>query len=203
MEHNDKRINAYIEKAAPFARPILEHLRALVHKAVPEVTETVKWGMPFFEHHGPLCNMAAFKQHCAFGFWKASLMTDPDGVLQQTERSAMGHLGQITSVKDLPADKKLLAYIKQAAALNEQGIKTPAKAPKTQEELEVPGFLQKALAKNKAAAKTFEAFSYSNKKEYLEWLTEAKTEETRLKRLETALEWMAEGKPRNWKYMKK
>lgn len=203
MEHTDKRIDAYIAKAAPFAQPILEHLRALVHKAVPQATETVKWGMPFFEHEGPLCNMAAFKQHCAFGFWKASLLKDTHGLLQQMEKSAMGHLGQIRGLEDLPADKVLVAYLKEAAALNEQGVKAPAKAAKAKEELEVPDYLRKALAKNKAAAKTFEAFSYSNKKEYLEWLTEAKTEETRIKRLDTAIEWMAEGKPRNWKYMKK
>lgn len=203
MEHTDKRIDAYIAKSAPFAQAILQHLRALVHKAVPQVTETIKWGMPFFEYEGQLCNMAAFKQHCAFGFWKASLMKDPEGLLQQMEKSAMGHLGQIRGLEDLPADKILLAYIKQAAALNEQGIKAPAKTPKAQEALEVPDYLKKALAKNKAAAKTFEGFSYSNKKEYLEWLTEAKTEDTRIKRLNTAIEWMAEGKSRNWKYMKK
>jgi uncharacterized protein YdeI (YjbR/CyaY-like superfamily) len=203
MEHIDKRIDAYIAKAAPFAQPILEHLRALVHKAVPQVTETVKWGMPFFEHEGPLCNMAAFKQHCAFGFWKASLLKDSHGLLQQMEKSAMGHLGQIRGLEDLPADKVLMAYIKEAAALNKEGVKAPPKAPKTKEELEVPDYLKKALARNKAAAKTFENFSYSNRKEYVEWLTEAKTEDTRIKRLDTAIEWMAEGKPRNWKYMKK
>lgn len=204
MEHTDKRIDAYIGQSAPFAQPILQHLRALVHKAVPDVTETVKWGMPFFEFHGPLCNMAAFKQHCAFGFWKASLLNDPKGLLQQGEKSAMGHLGQITGLGQLPADKVLVAYIKEAAALNEQGVKVPAKtATKEKQELVVPDYLKKALAKNKAAAKTFEGFNYSNKKEYLEWLTTAKTEETRLKRLDTAIEWMAEGKPRNWKYMSK
>jgi uncharacterized protein YdeI (YjbR/CyaY-like superfamily) len=203
MEHTDKRIDAYIAQSAPFAQAILQHLRALIHKAVPQVTETIKWGMPFFEYEGPLCNMAAFKQHCAFGFWKASLMKDPQGLLQQMEKSAMGHLGRIRSLEDLPADKVLLAYIKEAAALNKQGVKAAPKAPKVQEELEVPDDLKKALARNKAAAKTFQDFSYSNKKEYLEWITEAKTEDTRIKRLHTAIEWMAEGKPRNWKYMKK
>ena len=203
MEHTDKRIDAYIGKSAPFARPILQHLRALIHKAVPQVTETVKWGMPFFEFHGPLCNMAAFKQHCAFGFWKASLLSDPNKLLQQMEKSAMGHLGQITGLEHLPADKVLVAYIKEAAALNEQGVQVARATTKEKQELVVPDYLKKALAKNKAAAKTFEGFSYSNKKEYLEWLTEAKTEETRLKRLNTAIEWMAEGKIRNWKYMSK
>lgn len=203
MEHTDKRIDAYIAKSAPFAQAILQHIRELIHQAAPEVTETIKWGMPFFEYKGPLCNMAAFKQHCAFGFWKAAMMKDPKGLLQQAEKSAMGHLGQIRRMEDLPADKLLLAYIREAAALNEQGVKAPARTPKTQDALEVPDYLEKELAKNKAAAKTFADFSYSNKKEYLEWLTDAKTADTRLKRLETAISWMAAGKPRNWKYMKK
>ena len=203
MEHTDKRIDAYIAKSAPFAQAVLQHLRALVHKALPQVNETIKWGMPYFEHQGLLCGMAAFKQHCAFLFWKGSLLSDPQQLLQQGEKTAMGHLGKITGLEDLPADKVLVAYIKEAAALNEEGAKTPAKAPKTHEELAVPDYLKKALAKNKAAAKTFADFSYSNKKDYLEWLTEAKTEDTRIKRLNTAIEWMAEGKPRNWKYMQK
>jgi len=203
MEHTDKRIDAYIAKSAPFAQAILQHLRALVHKALPQVNETIKWGMPYFEHQGLLCGMAAFKQHCAFLFWKGSLLSDPQQLLQQGEKTAMGHLGKITSLEDLPADKVLAAYIKEAAALNEEGAKAPAKTPKPHEELEVPDYLKKALAQNKAAAKTFADFSYSNKKDYLEWLTEAKTEDTRIKRLNTAIEWMAEGKPRNWKYMQK
>jgi uncharacterized protein YdeI (YjbR/CyaY-like superfamily) len=204
MEHTDKRIDAYIAKAAPFAQPVLAHLRALVHKAVPDVQETLKWGMPYFEHQGLLCHMAAFKQHCAFSFWKASLLKDPHQLLEQADKSAMGQLGAITGLKDLPPDRVLLSYIKEAAALNEQGVALPGRAAgKIPQEPEVPGFLKEALAKNKLAAKTFEGFSNSNKKEYLEWLTAAKTEETRNKRLETAIGWMAEGKPRNWKYMKK
>jgi uncharacterized protein YdeI (YjbR/CyaY-like superfamily) len=204
MVHTDKRIDAYIAKAAPFAQPILQHLRALVHKACPEVTETIKWGMPYFDYHGILCGMAAFKQHCAFVLWKANLVSDPHKLLKKQEHAAMGHLGQLTSLQDLPADKILTAYLKEAASLNEHGVKPPAKAvTKEKKELVVPDDLKKALAKNKPAAKTFDGFSYTNKKDYVEWLSAAKTEDTRAKRLHTAIEWMTEGKIRNWKYLEK
>ena len=135
MTNTDRRIDAYIAKAGDFARPVLEHLRKLVHKACPVVEETIKWGFPHFDYKGNmLCSMAAFKQHCAFGFWKASLLKDPAGVLQRGEESSAGSLGRITSLKDLPADKILLAYIKEAVTLNDQGVKLPPrenKAPKS------------------------------------------------------------------------
>lgn len=201
MATKNKAIDAYIAKSADFAKPILNHLRELVHKTCPDVEEKIKWGMPHFDYKGPMCGMAAFKQHMAFGFWKASLMKDK--ALLDTAKSevAMGHLGRITSLKDLPADKKLIAYIKEAMELNDKGIKVPVKT-KTGEkkELTVPDYFTKAVNKNKEAKKVFENFSYSNKKEYVEWITGAKTEETRNSRLQTAVEWMAEGKIRNWKY---
>src|SRR5258705_9762882 len=128
MPTTDKRIDTYIEKKAEFAKPILTHIRELVHKACPGVQETIKWGMPYFDYEGSiLCAMAAFKEHCTFLFWKASLMKDPEKIFQITEREAMGHFGRITSLKDLPTDKILVAYIKEAAALNEQEIKLPPK----------------------------------------------------------------------------
>lgn len=207
MPSKDPRIDAYILKSAEFARPILEHLRALVHKACPGAEETIKWGFPHFMYNNAiLCNMAAFKQHCSFGFWKAPLMKDPGKLLVSVGETSMGHFGRITTLKDLPAGKVLMAYIKEAAKLNEEGVKVPVKkaakeaAPRM---LEVPADLTKALSRSKAAKKTFDAFSYSNKKEYVQWITEAKTEETRKKRLDTAIEWMSEGKPRMWKYIKK
>ena len=205
MQHTDPRVDAYIAKAAPFAQPILQHLRALVHKACPSATENIKWGRPFFEHQGILSAMSAFKQHCSFMLWGASLLSDPHKILQKEEDSGMGQFGQLTSVKDLPADKILIAYIKEAAALNEQGIKARAKpaVKKDKKELEIPDYFQKALAKNKKAAATFADFSYTNQKDYVEWITEAKTETTREKRIATAIEWLAEGKNRNWKYEKK
>ena len=204
MATTDPRIDAYIQKSAEFARPILEHIRKLVHKAYPEVEETMKWSMPFFLNNGSIiCNMAAFKEHCAFGFWNAPLLKDPEGILHVKEKNAMGHLDRITSKKDLPSDKVLIAYIREAAALNEAGVKKPVlkKAPK--KELPVPAELTAALKKNKKAQAAFEGFSPSHRREYIEWITEAKTDATREKRLATTVEWLAEGKSRMWKYEKK
>lgn len=200
----DKRIDAYILKSADFAIPILNHIRELVHHVCPEVEETIKWGMPFFDYKGEgLCNMASFKQHCAFGFWKASLMKDKSLIENAKGETSMGHLGRIKSLDDLPSDKKMIAYIKEAMKLNDAGVKVHKAKPAEKKEPEVPDYFIKALKTNKAAQKTFEVFSPSAKKEYVMWIVEAKTEETRNKRIEQALEWMAEGKPRNWKYMKK
>jgi uncharacterized protein YdeI (YjbR/CyaY-like superfamily) len=203
MAATDKRIDAYIAKSADFAKPILTHLRELVHKACPAVTETVKWGMPFFEFNGSLlCNMAGFKAHCSFGFWNASQMKDANSRLQVKERGAMGNFDRITTLKDLPADKAMMTYIKEAAALIEKGVKKSVvkKAPKP--ELPVPPELAAAIRKNKKAQATFEAFSPSHRREYIEWITEAKTDATREKRITTTVEWLEEGKQRMWKYQK-
>ncbi len=205
MPAKDKRIDAYIAKAQPFARPILKHIRELVHKACPEVEETWKWSFPNFDSHGaPLCSMAAFKEHCAFAFWKASLLKDPNKILSTKSRKSMGHLGRITCLKDLPSDKTMIAYLKEAAKLNEDGIKVARKpVSKEKKELVIPDYFIRVLSKNKKALKTFESFSYSHKREYVEWITEAKTDATRAGRIKTAIEWLAEGKPRMWKYVKK
>jgi len=201
MGKKDKRIDAYIAKAQPFAKPILTHLRSLIHKACPDVEETMKWSFPHFDYKGNMmCSMASFKQHAAFGFWKASIMKDPKNILNNSD--AMGHLGRITSKNDLPPDNVMIQYIKEAAKLNETGVKLPSKPVKEKKELKIPDYFMKAIAKNKKALKTFENFSYSNKKEYVEWITDAKTEDTRKKRMETSVEWMSEGKIRNWKYIK-
>jgi uncharacterized protein YdeI (YjbR/CyaY-like superfamily) len=198
MPKTDPRTDAYIAKSAAFAQPILRHLRKLVHEACPEVEETIKWSFPCFMHQGMLCSMAAFKAHCTFGFWKGALVLDDQG---KANADAMGQFGRITQLGDLPSDKLLLRYIKKAAQLNEAGIKLPKKPkPKAARTIEVPAELQAALNKDKKALSTFEAFSYSHKKEYIDWVTEAKREETRKKRLRTAVEWLAKGKPRNWKY---
>ena len=203
MATKEKKIDEYIKKAQPFAQPILVHLRELVHKACPDVEEKIKWGMPFFDYKGPMCHMASFKQHAVFGFWKAALMKDKE--LMETAKSevAMGHLGKITSLKDLPSDKQMIAYIKEAMKLNEDGVKLPPKPKAAAKPIEIPIELTSALKRNKSARETFEAFSNSHKKEYIQWITEAKTEATREKRLEQAIEMMAEGKIRNWKYQKK
>jgi len=200
MGKRDKRIDTYILKSADFAIPILTHLRELVHLACPEVEEVMKWSFPNFEYKGLMCNMAAFKNHCSFGFWKASLMKDKTLVKNAESESSMGHLGALKSLKDLLSDKIMIQYIKEAAKLNDEGIKVEKKKP-IKKELVIPPYFIKALKTNKAALKAFDGFSYSNKKEYVTWITEAKTETTRTRRIATALEWIAEGKIRNWKYL--
>jgi uncharacterized protein YdeI (YjbR/CyaY-like superfamily) len=197
MGTRDKRIDAYIAKSADFAKPILTHIRETVHEACPDCEETLKWSSPTFMYHGMLCGMGAFKEHAIFGFWKHELL------LGERTGEAMGSFGRLTSVKDLPSKKQLTALIKRAMKLNEDGVKVQRmKAAQPRAEIPMPAALKSALAKNKQARTTFEAFSASNKREYLEWITEAKGEETRARRIATAMAWMAEGKPRNWKYMK-
>jgi uncharacterized protein YdeI (YjbR/CyaY-like superfamily) len=199
MGRRDPRIDAYIAKSADFAKPILTHIREVVHSAVPDVEETLKWSMPAFMHHGILCGMAAFKQHAAFNLWKGSLVVGSDG-----DRDAMGQFGRITRVADLPSKKLLTGYIRQAAALNEAGVKTPKVRKPGLERKPIPTTpppdLAAALKKNAKARATFDGFSPSHRREYIEWVGEAKREETRQRRLAQAIEMLAEGKTRNWKY---
>jgi len=198
MATKDPRIDAYISKSADFAKPILKHLRKVVHAGCPQVMETIKWSMPHFDHKGVMCGMAAFKQHCAFGFWKADLIFDRD---QQAEKSGMGSFGCIKSLADLPSEKTLIGYVKKAAALNEAGIKAPGRTqPKKRTPIPVPDYFAAALKKNAKARKSFESFPPSHRREYLEWITEAKREATRNERMATSLKWLAEGKSRHWKY---
>lgn len=204
MSNKDSRIELYISKSAEFAKPILIYIRKLVHRACPDVQETIKWGFPYFDYKGPMCGMAAFKKHCSFGFWKAALMKDKTLMANAKSESAMGHYGKITSLKDLPSNKKMIANIKEAMKLNEDGVKLPArKSLSNKTKMEPPEYILKALKKNKKALTTFENFSPSHQREYVEWITEAKTDETINRRLETTIEWLTEGKSRNWKYMKK
>lgn len=202
MPAHDPRVDEYISKSADFAKPVLTYLRDTIHKACPDVKETMKWSCPNFEYAGGiLCSMAAFKQHCAFGFWLASLMKVPDKLLALVgEKTSMGHFGQIKNIADLPSEEVLVKYIKEAMALNEKGDKIPKKKSIQTNEVEVPPYFAEALEQNKGVFVNFEKLSPSHKKEYLEWITEAKTEVTRNKRIATALEWLAEGKSRNWKY---
>lgn len=192
----DPRVDAYIAKAQPFARPILAHLRAAVHEACPDVEETIKWGMPSFTRHGILAGMAAFKAHVAFGFWKGKLVTGDDTRADE----AMWGFGRITSLDDLPPKRKLLAMVKKAATLNEQGAKAPRAVKRAKPALRTPADLSAAL-KAKAKAKAFWAtLSPSAKRDYIEWITEAKQQATRAKRLAETVQWLGEGKRRNWKY---
>ena len=195
MARKNPRVDAYIRRAAPFARPILKRLREIVHISCPDVEETIKWNSPFFEHKGIICFMAAFKKHCAFGFWKGSL------IFGAKHKGAMGHFGRITSISDLPNAKTLAGYIRKAAKLNKAGVKKSRPRSRAKQKLIVPADLKAALQKNARARKTFENFSYSQRKEYVQWITDAKRDETRKRRLQTAIQWLAQGKPQNWKYL--
>lgn len=198
-------IDAYIAKSAEFAKPILQHFRSLVHKVCPDVQEKIKWGMPHFDYcDAPMCHMAAFKQHSSIGFWKAALMKDAELLMAVAKsEEAMGHLGKLTSLKSLPSNKVLTAYIKDAMQLNEKGIKLAVKKTVQASALpEMPVDFEKALKKIKAAKITYDNFSPGHKREYLNWILEAKTETTRAKRIATTCEWLSEGKIRNWKYAK-
>jgi len=195
----DPRIDAYIARQADFARPILEHLRAAVHSACPEAEETMKWSMPHFLYKGQmLVGMAAFKAHATFGFWRAKEVLGETGA----EREAMGQFGRLTSVADLPPDDVLHALIRKAMALTDSGSRParPKAAPKP--ETGTPPELETALSANPAARTTFDTFPPSCRREYVEWIVDAKRPETRDKRIAQAVEWMAEGKRRNWKYEK-
>ena len=197
MGKRDPRIDAYIAKSADFAKPILAHIRSVVHEGCPEIEETIKWGMPHFDYKGMMCGMAAFKHHCTFGFWKGSLVLGGD----KKDVDGMGQFGRIQKVTDLPPKKTLIAYIKKAKQLNDEGVKAPHLAKRGKKpEIGIPDYFRAALGKNKKALTAFDGFSPSHRREYLEWITEAKTEATRDKRMKTAIEWLSEGKSRNWKY---
>lgn len=198
MSQRDPRIDAYIAKSAEFAQPILERLRAVVHEACPQVEETMKWSMPTFVHAGAiLAGMAAFKQHASFSYWQHARVMG-----EAVERDGMGSYGKMTSLKDLPPKKTLIADLRRAMKLNEEGVRKPGtrKTGAIRPPPETPPDLAAALAKNRRAKTTFDAFPPSQRREYVEWIVEAKREATRASRLAQAVEWMAEGKRRHWKY---
>ena len=200
MAKTDPRIDAYIKRAKPFARPILIHLRKVVHNAVPGVQETMKWSSPHFDYKGMFCGFAAFKEHVAFGFWKSALLKEHlpgDGGMAMA-----GQFGRITSLDDLPSDKELTKILKIARKLNDDEIKAPPFRKGPRPALKAPADLLSALAKNKKAKATFDNFPPGQRREYISWVLEAKQAATRESRIKTAVEWMAEGKIRNWKYVK-
>jgi uncharacterized protein YdeI (YjbR/CyaY-like superfamily) len=196
MKH-DPKVDAYIDKAEEFAKPILRHIRDVVHEAAPEIEEAIKWGFPNFVRNGIVCHMASFKAHCSFGFWKAELLV-PDAASRD---EAMGQFGRITSLADLPARGELIRLVREAVRLNESDVKAPARKQK-REELAEPEAFRAALDRSPEARSAFDAMPPSHRREYIEWIAEAKREATRDRRIATALEWIGEGKPRNWKYMK-
>lgn len=197
MASLDPRVDAYIARAAPFAQPLLTQIRAVIHAACPEVVETIKWGMPSFTHGGKiLAHMAAFKQHCALGFWQGRQLLD-----SEKSSEAMGQFGRLTALADLPSKRELTQLVKRAKALIDEGVK-PVRAARTSPRPppEVPADLAAGLAGNAAAGQHFKAFPPSAQREYVEWIVEAKRPDTRSRRLAQAIEWLAEGKARNWKY---
>lgn len=198
MASKDLRVDAYIAKSGAFAKPILTHIRKQLHANCPDATETIKWSMPFFEYKSRIfSNMAAFKAHCAFGFWNGALLK-----IDSTLDKAMGQFGRITAIADLPSDKEFARIVKAAMKLHDEGAKSPSRSkPAEKKELVVPAYFLAAVKQNQKAFATFASFSTSKKKEYVEWITEAKTDVTRAKRLGQAVEWMSEGKVRNWKYL--
>jgi uncharacterized protein YdeI (YjbR/CyaY-like superfamily) len=196
MAKKDPRVDTYIDKSAEFAKPILKQLRAAVHEACPDCEETMKWSFPHFVYKGTLASMASFKEHCAFGYWKGSLVVGPES----RNAEAMGQLGRIRSVSDLPPKATLVKWTKLAAALNDDGVKVARKPATPKKPLRVPPDLSAALNKSRKAQANFEDFSPSKKRDYVEWLTDAKSDDTRRRRLATAVEWIGAGKSRNWKY---
>jgi uncharacterized protein YdeI (YjbR/CyaY-like superfamily) len=192
-----KAVDSYIAKAAPFARPILSRVRKAMHKGCPQVEETIKWGVPHFEYKGVLAGMAAFKQHAAFGFWKRRLMSDPTGFFSQGESGMGGR--KIRSADELPADSELVRLVREAVALNEKGVKA-TRVVKKKPPVKLPPYLAAALKKNAKARAFFDQLSPSARREYVDWLTDAKQPATRDRRLATTIEWLSDGKQRNWKY---
>lgn len=202
----DERVDAYIEKAPPFAQPILGHIRKLMHQACPRATETMKWRMPFFVQQGiVIAHLAAFKKHCAFGFWGPEMkqVLAVDGLVT---KASMGPFGHLTSLKDLPPDKALLSYMRHAADLIESGRRTQSIArrqrPTKKKQVRVPRELATVLKKNKLASKVFAEFSPSCQREYCDWIADAKRQETKQKRLQDAISLISQGKTRHWKYDK-
>jgi hypothetical protein len=195
----DPRVHAYIKKSAPFAQPILVHVRELVHEACPDAVEQIKWGMPHFDYKGMFCGFAAFKEHAMFRFWKHELLLDPRDAKW---KEAMGSFGCLKSVRDLPSKAVLKQLVKRAMKLNDEGAKAPLSKRGKRAPIPTPADLKAALAKKAKARKTYESFPPSAQRDYNEWLVEAKQKATREKRLATAIEWLAAGKRRHWKYEK-
>ncbi|MGR3855139.1 YdeI/OmpD-associated family protein [Chryseobacterium indologenes] len=203
MEKHNVKVDEYIEKSPDFAKPILDYLREIIHEACPDAEEAIKWKFPTFMYKGKiLCSITAFKQYCSLGFWLHQEMKTLQEIETNTEKSSMFSLGKITRLEELPSQSQLKRAIKEAMELTDMGV-TMKKAPPSRIEMEIPDYFQSALDAQPKAKEIFEKASPSFRKEYIAWLTEAKTEATRNKRLEQSLEWIAEGKGRNWKYQKK
>ncbi|MBB6371529.1 YdeI/OmpD-associated family protein [Chryseobacterium shigense] len=203
MEKHNTKVDEYIEKSPDFAKPILNYLREIIHEACPDAEEAIKWKFPAFMYKGKiLCSITSFKQYCSLGFWLHGEMKTLKEMETTAEESSMFSLGKLTKMEDLPSKVQLKNAIKEAMELTDMGV-TMKKAAPSKVETDIPDYFQAALNKNKTAWSVFEQKSPSFRKEYINWITEAKTEATRNKRMEQSLEWIAEGKSRNWKYEKK
>jgi uncharacterized protein YdeI (YjbR/CyaY-like superfamily) len=206
LKNANPKVTEYIEAAEDFAKPILNHLRQLIHKHCPEVVESIKWSIPHFDYKGDfMCVLAAAKNHCSLTFIKSEFMSDPRFAGGKKVKAGQRFLSKITSMADLPSDKELAGFIKEAKELNDKGVKLKetAKAAPSSKPVETPGYFVEALAKNPAAKKVFDGQSASFRKNYITWLESAKTDATRQQRIAEALEWIAEGKGRFWKYESK
>jgi uncharacterized protein YdeI (YjbR/CyaY-like superfamily) len=200
--HNPK-VDAYAGQAEDFAKPILAHLRGLIHATCPEVSEEVKWGIPHFDYRGEMmCIFAAYNKHCSFSFWKDSLMNDARLRQNAELAAAKRFMGNLKSLADLPADGELIAWIKEAMSLNDRGVKLPPRKSEGPKEVEIPAAFAAALAAKPEIKAIFDSKSASFQKEYNIWIGEAKTDGTRVKRIEESLSWIIEGKGRFWKYAK-
>ena len=202
MGKKSPEVDAYIDNAAPFAKPILKKLRTLFHRASPDLVETIKWGVPSYEYKGIVGGFAAFKSYVTFGMWKSALLEDPTGILQTDKSSHMGG-GKMLDVNDVPDDAAMLTLIRQGIELNEKGVKLPSRSnPKPKPPIAPPKELLAAFKTAPKAKTFFESLAPSCKREYLEWITEAKRDQTRAKRIEQTILWLGQGKKRNWKYAK-
>jgi len=201
------QFDEYQEAASDFAKPIMAHLRELVHKQCPEVVEEIKWGIPHFDYKGEmLCIFAAYKNHCSFSFWKESLMSDERLKANPELKAAKRFMGKLTSLSDLPSDGELIAFVEEAMALNDKGVKLAlrqdSKAAKAAE-IVIPDAFAEQLSRHAQANEVFQGKSASFRKEYVVWIADAKTDQTRQKRIDESLVWIAQGKGRFWKYEKK
>lgn len=194
----DPRVDAYIARAQPFARPILRRLRALVHQACPDVRETMKWSFPHFDYKGMYCSMAGFKAHCSLSFWKHSLLARER--LVPAERDGMGSLGRFRSVDAMPSDDELLNVLAAARALNDAGVRIVRPTPKRKPPLRVPPYVRAAVRRRKGATAAFDALTPSHRREYVEWVADAKTPETRARRLDKMVAQLVKGHSLNAKY---
>ncbi|SEW41674.1 Uncharacterized conserved protein YdeI, YjbR/CyaY-like superfamily, DUF1801 family [Chryseobacterium wanjuense] len=203
MEKYDTKVDEYIEKSPDFAKPILQYLRETIHEVCPDAEEAIKWKFPTFMYKGKiLCSITSFKQYCSMGFWLHGEMKTIKELETNAEKSSMFSLGKITKMEDLPAKPLLKKAILEAMELTDMGV-TMKKAVPSKTETPIPDYFKEVLQHNKKAWEVFEKGSPSFRKEYINWITEAKTEATRNKRMEQAIEWISEGKGRNWKYEKK